>query len=242
MPDRAGRSPPPAAGAAAGFGRVLLGEQATGVIAGRAGHVAVDVHAARHHDHAAGVERRGAGRHVRYDPAVVDADVPHLAVDPVGGIVDRAPDDAQPAHRAAREAVREAAHQVTHQRLRRARARKRRLQRQRDVVHPVADAGFVDPGDAGIDGHVRGKWRAARPGADHDRRDALQTRSELVGQALRRADHQHGRGHRRPRDCRLAGAAGTGAPRGRNPPRRGSRSATCSPLRRRSGCRRPAAY
>ena len=75
---------------------MLLGQQPAGVVAARAGDVRVDVHAAGHHDHAARVERRRAGGQSLDDPAVLDADVPHLAVDAVGRIVDGAAHDPEP--------------------------------------------------------------------------------------------------------------------------------------------------
>ena len=85
-----------------GIRRVLIGDEATGVIAARAGEVRVDVHSAGHHDHTGGIERPHAGRERSDDAPVLDADVAQLAVHPVGRVVDRAADDPKPvgAHRA----------------------------------------------------------------------------------------------------------------------------------------------
>jgi hypothetical protein len=74
---------------------VLLRAELAGRVDRRAGDVRVDVHPARHDDHAACVDARGVRGQLLDDLAAVQADVAHLAVDPVGGIVDTALSDAQ---------------------------------------------------------------------------------------------------------------------------------------------------
>ena len=56
----------------------------------------VDIHAARHDDHPAGIERRNAVRQRGYDPSILDADIADLAVHALRGVVHRAADDAKP--------------------------------------------------------------------------------------------------------------------------------------------------
>ena len=137
-----------------GIGGVLLGDEPARVVAARAGEVRVDVHATGHDDHAARVERRRAGRQRRDDAAVLDADVAHLAVDPVGRVVDRAADDPKPAVALIAPRGRAPAKRLQQQPAasppRGARSPDGG-ERQRDVVHAVAGAGLVDAGDTGVD-------------------------------------------------------------------------------------------
>ena len=75
------------------------------------------------------------------DPAVLDADVAHLAVDPVGGIVDRAAGDPKPARRSSRPpayAPRSSARAARPSVPPPDAPPHWRSQRQRHVVHPVA--------------------------------------------------------------------------------------------------------
>src|SRR5687767_10677194 len=58
----------------------------------------MDVHTARHDDHPSRVQARRARRNVFHHATVVDADVADLAVNTVGGIVDRTACNAQLAH------------------------------------------------------------------------------------------------------------------------------------------------
>src|SRR5947208_1079883 len=79
-----------------GIGRMLFREQPPGMIHARPGDMRVDVDAAGHHDHAAGVESPSACRQLGYDAVALDAHVAHDAGPPsVRGVVHRAAGDAQ---------------------------------------------------------------------------------------------------------------------------------------------------
>src|SRR4029078_5319774 len=75
---------------------MLVGNQAARMVAARAGEVRVDVHPAGHDHHAPRIERRYAGRQALDDTTPLDADVPDLAIDSVGGVVDCAASDPEP--------------------------------------------------------------------------------------------------------------------------------------------------
>ena len=74
---------------------MVLRHQPAREVEGAAGDVRVNVHAARHHDHAACVDRARARGEIAVgdDPAVRDAQILDHAVDPVGRIVDGASGD-----------------------------------------------------------------------------------------------------------------------------------------------------
>ena len=74
---------------------VGLGLHLAGEVDLRAGDVAVDVDAARHHHHAGRVDALRVGWHVGHDLPVADAHILHRAVDAVGGVVYPTVDDAQ---------------------------------------------------------------------------------------------------------------------------------------------------
>ena len=75
--------------------RCSSGARRAGRVDRRPRDVGVDVDAARHDDHAAGVDLRRVLGDVVDDLAVAQADVAHLAVDAVGRVVDAAAGDAQ---------------------------------------------------------------------------------------------------------------------------------------------------
>jgi hypothetical protein len=72
---------------------VFFREQASRQVHAGAGDVCVDVNAAGHDDHAAGIDRPGVRGNVRHDAAIIDTDVPDAPVDAVGRIVNGAAGD-----------------------------------------------------------------------------------------------------------------------------------------------------
>src|SRR5207302_141884 len=78
-----------------GIRDVLFRKQPAALVDARTGDVRVDIDAARHHDHAPGVQSWGAGGKVGDDAVTLDAHVAHLAVHAVRGIVHRAAADAE---------------------------------------------------------------------------------------------------------------------------------------------------
>jgi hypothetical protein len=57
--------------------------------------VAVNIDPARHHDHALGIDRLGGSRDIVHNFAILDANVPHLAIDPIDRIVHTAVDNSE---------------------------------------------------------------------------------------------------------------------------------------------------
>ena len=80
------------------IGGVLLGKEASRLVDAAANHVGVNVDTAGHDDHARRVETRRVGRYRGDDAAILDADVLHLAVDAIHGVVYRTPSDPQRRH------------------------------------------------------------------------------------------------------------------------------------------------
>ena len=116
------------------------------------------------------------GGTVGHDAPVLDADVAHLTVDPVGGIVHRAARDPEPC-RCSSPRPREPAGRG---------ARASGWRSAGPAGSPGAGAGrrpsgsrarLVNAGDPGVDGDPGGERRVARPRADDDRRHAGQRRS-----------------------------------------------------------------
>ena len=203
-------------------GGVLVRNQPARVVAARAGEMGVEVHPAGHHDHPAGVQLRRVGRETLDDAPVLDADVADLAVDAVRGVVDRSAGDPEP-HRIRRPRTsRSSASRVS--------AAPRRpgnggSERQRHVVHPVAGAGFVNAGDAGVDGDAKIESRFARPRTHDHGGNSGERRPRRLRQTRGRSSDEDGveatADHGPDRACQ----ARNGAPRRRGPRRTGSRSA-----------------
>jgi len=76
---------------------LVLGDEAAREVERAAGDVRVDIHAAGHHDGAAGIDGASARGEIGLgdEAAVSNAKVRDDAVDPVGGIVDRPTGDAK---------------------------------------------------------------------------------------------------------------------------------------------------
>ena len=154
---------------------VVLGRQLAGEIYLRSGDVGVDVDAAGHHDHPAGVDPAGVGADVGDHLAVLDTQVSDLSVDVVGGVVDRAAADPDRGHADLRE-------QACQQRGRGRRlAGQRRLQRQRRPVEPVRGPPRRHTRGGGANRHLgartgrcrtRSRWRRPVAGRGRPRRTA----------------------------------------------------------------------
>jgi hypothetical protein len=72
---------------------VLLWQQHAREVDARRGDVRVDVDATGHHHHPSCVDLWRIRRHIRHDLSVAHADIAHVAVDAIRGVVDGAAGD-----------------------------------------------------------------------------------------------------------------------------------------------------
>jgi hypothetical protein len=174
------------------------------------------------------------------DLAVAQADVAHLAVDAVGGVVDAPAGDAE-RHAAASRAARALGDRREHLRRRRALGRERRRQRDRHAVEPVHDAGPVHAGAAVVNATRAAPAVAVSRASTVTTRDRAQALGGRRGQVLERvgADDERrvGVAAREHRGRAQLARARARVP-GRSSPPPGSRSATRARPRRRRRCPR----